>query len=122
MAMMRIIRTFLPLLCVLIIGCHGGKRIGDHTPMSENDALYLAVSLANETCMKRFSVAPFDTTTFAITSTDGRWQWGGLDLKGVDGFSALVSFDPFGSDRKVDIYFSSDKPLIERNVDRQPED
>lgn len=105
---MKSIMTWLALFCSLSIACQENHRSSTRQPLSTHEALALAVSLANETCMRRFSVAPFDSSTFSIDSTGGRWQWGGLDLKGANGFSALVSFDRFGSDRTVDIFLTTD--------------
>jgi hypothetical protein len=120
--MMKIIRISLPLICLLVIGCQSAKNSGAPVPLSEDEALKLAVTLANEKCTKRFSSAPFDTSTFAVAFKDGRWEWGGLDVKGVDGFSAMVSFDEFGLNRKVDVFYSTDVPRRADDVNPPAED
>jgi hypothetical protein len=76
--------------------------------LSPEEALSLAVELANEKCFEKYSRKPFERTTWAIHFEDGRWEWGGVDPHGVDGYSAAVSFDEKGKDRRVEVYFSTD--------------
>jgi hypothetical protein len=110
-------------LCLLfLMGCQETRQTATDQPLSKNEALVLAVSLANETCFKKFSMSPFDSLTYPIDFTDGRWQWGAFDLKGSDGCSAVVSFDKFGLDRKVDIFLSTDTVTPLRDANQPDED
>jgi hypothetical protein len=76
--------------------------------LSRSGALKLAVNLANDRCRDRFGVAPFDTSSFAMELDGSRWRWGGLDVHGVDGYSAKVSFDKKGQKDSVEVYLSMD--------------
>jgi len=119
---MKSIKILLPLCCLLLIGCLETKQSINEQPLSKTEALTLAVSIANEECLNKFSLAPFDSAAFPIDSIDGRWQWGELDLKGSHGFSAVVSFDRFGLNSKVDVFLSTDSAINNRNIKVKEED
>ena len=91
------------------LGCHGVGKTTHEKRITQDEALALAVQLANERCMKRFAVAPFDRSTYSIVFREGRWYWGELNVRGVDGYSAIVSFDETGSARKVEVFLSTDE-------------
>ena len=78
--------------------------------LSEAEALVLAVSLANEECFATYSERPFNENSYTIKFEDGRWRWGRVDLFGEHGFSATVSFDSWGKNKTVEVYFSVDYP------------
>lgn len=91
------------------IGCHGaGPKVLDK-PLSQSEALELAVILANEKSMALFSVAPFDSDSYEAAFKEGRWIWGNLDPAGIDGYSAKVTFDAYGINRTVEVYLSMDR-------------
>jgi hypothetical protein len=81
----------------------------------------LAVALANAECKAKFATEPFDITSYPIGFIDGRWQWGRLDPAGYDGFSARVSFDTEGQNRRVEVFLSTDEvtPLRSNEDNRQ---
>ena len=96
-------------IILVALGCGGTKDRNVTAVLSQPEALKLAVSLANEDCLSKFSMAPFDSTSSTIEFKDGRWSWGGLDLAGHAGLSASVSFDAHGNDRRVEVYLSTDR-------------
>lgn len=93
----------------LVLGCGGTQDGGTERPISESQALELAIEIANEECMSKFSTAPFDRSSSRIVFKDGRWLWGGLDLAGPAGLSASVSFDAYGANRHVEVFLSTDR-------------
>ena len=107
----------------LFAGCTGVRQGSHPQGLSRQQALQLAVSLANQECQAKFSTAPFDTATSRIHFVDGRWSWGGLDLAGPAGLSADVSFDAHGDDRRVEAYLSADglSPSLPPDSTRQRE-
>jgi hypothetical protein len=58
--------------------------------------------------MDIYGATPFDESNYSIEFKDGRWRWGDLDIYGVYGFSAKVSFDPNGKSRTVEVFLSTD--------------
>lgn len=90
-----------------LLGCQPALREGGR-PLERIEALQLAVRLANAECQQRYRYAPFNESSYTITLANERWTWGGLDLVGEGGFSARVSFDARGSDRQVEVYYSTD--------------
>lgn len=101
---------FAAILCGLCIsGCHDFRKGGAGGLLSKNEALELAVSLANKECMKRFSRAPFALSTYSIELRDGQWRWGDLDPHGTSGFSAIVTFDVNGGNRTIQVFLSTDE-------------
>jgi hypothetical protein len=93
----------------MLPGCHSAGTSSRQNPMTQSEALALAVQLANEECMRRFSVTPFEKSTYSIEFREGRWHWGELNVRGVGGYSAIVSFDQTGGDRQVEVFLSTDK-------------
>jgi hypothetical protein len=89
-------------------GCQRAKNIAHDTPLTQAEALTLAIELANQKCMQLYSAAPFDSSTYGISFREGRWHWGELDVMGVHGYAAMVSFDLSGGDRRVEVFVSSD--------------
>ena len=106
---------------LLLAGCASVRQSSAPQELSQQQALQLAVSLANQECQTQFARAPFDTATSGIHFLDGRWSWGGLDLAGPGGLSADVSFDAHGGDRRVEVYLSADglSPSLPRDSTRQ---
>lgn len=100
------------LVILFLFGCHASQKHAVERGLSKSEALVLAVSLANKECDLQYSLAPFDTSSYAIEYRDGLWHWGGLDLRGFDGYSAIVSFDAKGASQSVEVFFSTDVPRI----------
>ena len=110
MGCMRVRGLLLSIICTaLALGCGGTQDHHAAPSLSQSQALELAIAIANEACMSKFSMAPFDNSSSTIEFKGGRWYWGGLDLAGHAGLSASVSFDEQGNDRRVDVYLSTDK-------------
>lgn len=86
-----------------------GGNASQERRLTRDEALRLAVTLANDECKARYSVSPFTETSYPIEFRDGRWHWGALDVAGTDGYSGEVSFDATGGARKVEVYFSTDR-------------
>jgi len=68
----------------------------------------LAVRLANSACLEQFAAEPFDSTSYQIVFAGNRWQWGEATPSGIDGYSAIVSFDSFGDSVEVEVTLSTD--------------
>jgi hypothetical protein len=64
--------------------------------------------LANEQCDRLYQKRPFRADQHAAVLQDGLYHWGGLDVGGVGGFSALVTFRQDGSEPHVEVYYSND--------------
>ena len=105
---MKLVISVLVVGCFL--GCQSGFRDSTAPQLTEYDALFLAVKLANEECSKQFSVKPFDESSFSVSFKNGKWHWGELDLSGVNGFSGVVTFDPWGKHPSVEVFLSTDLP------------
>jgi hypothetical protein len=76
--------------------------------LSPENAAVLAAKLANEECKHRYRREPFQPELHTAVLQDGFYRWGQLDVGGVAGFSAMVYFRQDGSERHVEVYFSSD--------------
>jgi hypothetical protein len=95
-------------LALILCACHSyGGRDGDGA-LSREEALELAVELANERCRDDFGHEPFDASSYAIEFVGDRWRWGRLDPPGAGGFCAHVSFNARGELREVETCFNSD--------------
>ncbi len=112
--------AFLALTISLIIiqaGCgHGAKNSGTApappaagNALSPDAAANLAARLANDQCERRYQRRPFKPEQHPAVLQKGIFHWGGLDVGGPGGFSALVTFRADGSDPHVEVYFSSDQ-------------
>jgi hypothetical protein len=71
-------------------------------------AAILAARLANDQCEQQYRRRPFAAGQHPAVLKDGVYRWGGLDVGGPGGFSALVTFWQDGSEPHVEVYFSSD--------------
>jgi hypothetical protein len=76
--------------------------------LSADEAAQLAAKLANEECERRYRRRPFTAAQHAVVLQEGKYRWGGLDVGGPGGFSALVTFRQDGSKPHVEVYFSTD--------------
>jgi len=94
------------MLC--LTACQSTPRGGSALDLNAEEALVLAVKLANQKCLEDFSKAPFDVNTYPIEFQNGRWHWGRFDPAGITGYSAIVSFNKQGLDRNVEVFFSTD--------------
>jgi len=79
--------------------------------LSAEDATVLSAKLANEQCERQYRRRPFKPGQHSAIFQDGLYHWGKLDVVGVGGFSAVVTFRQDGSDPHVEVYFSSDSLL-----------
>lgn len=89
-------------LVFVVAGLRGNDKL------TQAQAADLAATLANAECNRYYKKQPFKPDSFPAALTAGRWQWGRLDPKGSGGFSAEVSFDARGQNRKVQIFMSND--------------
>ena len=76
--------------------------------LSADDAARLAARLANDGCERQYRTRPFSPEQHSAVLQDGLYRWGGLDVGGPRGFSALVTFHEDGTEPHVEVYFSSD--------------
>src|ERR1035437_5726020 len=76
--------------------------------LSTDEAAQLATKLANDQCDRQYRKRPFSAVQHSAVLQNGMYQWGGLDVGGPGGFSALVTFRPDGSEPHVEVYFSTD--------------
>jgi len=76
--------------------------------LSAQAAAKLAARLANDQCERQYRKRPFAAEQHPAVLNDDVYRWGGLDVGGVGGFSALVTFRQDGSEPHVEVYFSSD--------------
>ena len=109
---LRFILNSSVLVILFLFGCQASQKHAVERELSKSEALVLAVSLANKECDLKYSSAPFDTSSCAIEYREGLWHWGGLDLRGFDGYSAIVTFDAKGASQSVEVFFSTDAPRI----------
>ena len=76
--------------------------------LSVQDAAVLAARLANEQADRQYRRRPFNPGQYPAAFEDGVYHWGRLDVGGVGGFSAVVTFHQDGSEPHVEVYFSID--------------
>jgi hypothetical protein len=80
--------------------------------LSPEDAAVLAAKLANKECEHRYKREPFKAGQHKAILKDGFYHWGKLDVGGIGGFSAVVSFRQDGNEPHVEVYFSSDSLIL----------
>lgn len=94
----------------VLIGCHGGAHTKeDAEKLEPRSALQHAVDLANQKCLEQLGAAPFDSSSYEARFDGERWRWGSLGVHGIKGYSALVSFDPYGDDDSVTVQLNVDR-------------
>ena len=100
----------LAVLCIsVLLQCQCAQnRTEEHEPLSKDEARALAVVLANKSCLEQFSIEPFDASSYPIIFEQRRWRWGTNTLHGINGYSAVVSFDAHGDSVHVDVSFTTD--------------
>jgi len=76
--------------------------------LSAEEAAQLAAKLANDQCEQQYRKRPFSAEQHSAVLQEGVYRWGGLDVGGPGGFSALVTFLKDGTEPHVEVYFSSD--------------
>jgi len=99
------------MIVLLTCGCltkRGHGRDERHV-LSADRAADLAAQIANEECGRLYNRRPFNGEDHVPELGEARWRWGHLDPAGHDGLSAEVTFDPYGANAEVTVYFSSDK-------------
>ena len=103
---------------MLLVGCGAtGTRQAVRHLLSPPEAAQLAARLANDECERLYQKRPFAADQKPAVLKGDEYRWGGLDVGGPGGFSALVAFGTDGSHPKVEVYFSTD---VHRPVHRQP--
>ncbi len=112
-------RVLLAVICGLVglhLGCSpSSSRSSGAAPTSAarraipaGEAARLAARLANEQCESQYRTRPFLPDQYSAVLQEGTYRWGGLDVGGPRGFSALVTFGEDGSQPHVEVYFSND--------------
>ena len=76
--------------------------------LDPGSAAQLASRLANQECRRLYRQQPFKPSTYEAKFDSSRWYWGRLDIVGIDGLSAEVSFLADGSDQQVKVYLTAD--------------
>ena len=119
--LLKVVLMSIVLVILILCGCHASQKHAVDREMSKSEALILAVSLANKECDLQYLSAPFDTASYAIEYREGLWHWGTLNPHGINGYSAIVSFDAKGASRSVEVFFSTDAltPGITREADKK---
>ena len=77
--------------------------------LSAVGAARLAAQLANDQCERQYHTRPFAPEQHPALLGEGTYRWGGLDVGGPKGFSALVTFRADGTQPHVEVYFSDDR-------------
>ena len=68
-------------VALLAAGCAPLTR---RTPLTEQEAIALAVNLANQEARSRFKTAPFTAESGDLRLVEGRWRWQALtNVKGA---------------------------------------
>jgi Sec-independent protein translocase protein TatA len=100
--------------CVRSTGDAGGQQSVSSARRiwSATDAAELAARLANEQCKHQFGRHPFSPGQHSAILEHGLYHWGKLDVGGVGGFSAVVTFRTDGAKPHVEVYFSSDTMVV----------
>ena len=76
--------------------------------ITQEQAAKNAAKLANEKCQKDFGHSPFKPESYKAELIDSKWYWGKIDPIGIYGYSAKVEFCKDGSDKNVQVAFSTD--------------
>jgi hypothetical protein len=76
--------------------------------LSADEVARLAAKPANDQCDCQYRKRPFSAAQHSAVLQKGMYQWGGLDVGGPGGFSALVTFRSDGGKPHVEVYFSTD--------------
>jgi hypothetical protein len=76
--------------------------------LTVEEATKLAVSLANDSCEKRFDARPFSPAFDTASMKDSLWRWGRHTPEGIDGYSAIVTFESDGANPVVELFYSVD--------------
>jgi hypothetical protein len=98
----------LVILCTSALTFAGDASGPKAKKLTPSQAASHAVEIANAKRKAEYGATPFDSLSFKAEWKNGRWRWGNLDVHGSDGYSAAVSFDTFGGDDSVEVYFSTD--------------
>ena len=104
-------------MLLLGTGC-SRPTLADHPPpghrvLGPAEAAELAARLANDECARLYQKRrPFSPSQHKVILRDSRYEWGGLDPGAPGGYSALVTFNPDGTNPKVEVYFSTDILMV----------
>ena len=94
--------------CMFLAACNQHSGTATRRALSADDAALLAAKLANDQCEILYRKRPFEPNCYKASLQDGEYRWGGLDVGGPGGFSALVIFRQDGGDPRVEVYYSTD--------------
>jgi hypothetical protein len=86
--------------------------------LSADEAARLAARLANDECARLYLRRPFSAEQHSAVSGEQGYRWGGLDLGGPGGYSALVTFRHDGKAVQVKVYLSTD--ALSRQIRQLP--
>ena len=75
---------------------------------TQEQAAEFASELANEKCKESFGKSPFAPDSYEAQLLGSRWNWGKIELPGIDGFSAEIGFNIDGSEQKVRVVLHND--------------
>jgi hypothetical protein len=104
----KILSAVIAGLVIFQAGCSQPPTAAGRPLLSTDEALQLATKLANDQCEHQYKKRPFIAEQHPVALTNNMYRWGGLDVGGPGGFSALVTFRPDGSEPHVEVYFSDD--------------
>jgi len=112
----RILTAMIAGLVISEMGCSRSQNHGAgqsqvaiaRQTLSADEAAQLAAKLANDQCEHQYRKRPFRAEQHLVVLKDGIYRWGGLDVGGPGGLSALVTFRRDGSEPHVEVYFSTD--------------
>lgn len=77
--------------------------------LTREQAAILASKFANEKFKKSFGISPFNPESYTAELVDNKWHWGKISPAGINGCSAVVTFDKYGSNKTVKVAFHSDE-------------
>lgn len=119
---MKVLVHIALMLFVLLAGCSGPPGFSGAPPPNSQEVVFrlsldqaaeLAAELANDECARLYQVRPFRPTDSQVVEEENNYRWGGLDVRGIGGYSALVRFDLDGENPRVEVYYSTDRQYIE---------
>ena len=106
-------KSFMVLLLLgfacLMFACSATCGLSKGKKLTADQANELAVKLANEECKTKFKSEPFDANSYKPMLDNTIWTWGQLEPAGMQGYSAIATFDAYGNKRTVQVAFASDQ-------------
>ena len=77
--------------------------------LTQEQAAILASKIANEKYKESFGISPFNPESYTAKLVDNIWHWGKISPAGINGCSAVVTFDKHGYNETVKVAFHSDE-------------